>query len=72
MAEPAPTVYRVVKAQPGNGWNVETDGSVGSLAYITKEAALEAIVPAAGAAMSEGRAVAIEIPGGSGRWPVDP
>lgn len=62
--------YRIVKA--ADGWRVETDGLSGELSYVTKEAAFQAIVPAADAAMSEGLEIQIDIPGGKGRWPQNP
>jgi hypothetical protein len=62
--------YRIVKA--ADGWRVETDGQSGELSYVTKEAAFQAIVPAADAAMSDGLEIQIDIPGGKGRWPQNP
>jgi hypothetical protein len=59
--------YRVVPYK--DGWGVETDGQLANMAYVTKEAAFEAVIAAAEVAMLDGAEVNIAVPGGAeGRW----
>jgi hypothetical protein len=50
----------------GSGFAIETDGSRGAIAYVTKEAAFEALAASADAAIGEGRGVEIIVPAGAG------
>lgn len=54
------SLYRVIKH--GDGWAMEADGEVADIAYVTKEAAFEAIIPLADMAIMEGREVEIRVP----------
>jgi hypothetical protein len=46
----------------GDGWGVAHDGAVGTMSYLTKEAALEAAVAAASLAIREGHEISIHVP----------
>jgi hypothetical protein len=52
----------------GSGFAVETDGQKGEIAYVSKEAAFEALVAKADVALAEGLEIEILIPGGPGRF----
>jgi hypothetical protein len=62
----AKVVYRIVPA--GEGWNIETDGKLGTVAFVSKEAAFEALVAAADVELAAGSEIEIRIPGGAGRF----
>ena len=53
--------YAIVEV--GDKWGVLHDGTVGSMDYLTKEAAFEAAAAAASLAIREGHEVHVSVPG---------
>ena len=62
----AQAVYEVLR-QNEREWIVKHDEDVAG-PYVTKEAAFEAAVASAGAAMAQGHEVQLKVQGGAGRW----
>jgi hypothetical protein len=56
--------YRIIRS--GVGFAIETDGILGTVPYVTKEAAWEALAATVDSALAENAAIEISIPPGPG------